>query len=205
MSVASKFSVIPVLVIEDSTFAKDLGSCLVESGLSIVEVTLRTPQSWEAVSEMKKVAGLTVGLGSVSKESDLLRGKDLGIDFAVSAGIRRDLVEKSQNLGIEYFPGVATPSEILMGLECQLETLKWFPAETLGGISALRAISAPFPQLKFVPTGGINGENAKHYLREKNIVAVGGSWMFPKEALASKDLESISKQASAAASLSKEE
>jgi 2-dehydro-3-deoxyphosphogluconate aldolase/(4S)-4-hydroxy-2-oxoglutarate aldolase len=205
MSITNRFSVVPVLVIEDSTWAKDLGSCLVESGLSIVEVTLRTPQSWEAISEMKKVSGLTVGMGSVSKVSDLERGKDLAIHFAVSAGIRRDLVERSQSLGIEYFPGVATPSEILSALDCQLQTLKWFPAETLGGIKALKAISAPFPHLKFVPTGGINGDNAQDYLRESNVVAVGGSWMFSKEALASKDLKAIGDKARAAATLSKEQ
>lgn len=203
MSITINFSVVPVLVIEDSTWARDLGSCLVESGLPIVEVTLRTPQSWEALAEMKKVQGLTVGLGSVSKVSDLERGRDFGVDFAVSAGIRRDLVEKSQSLGIEYFPGVATPSEILTALDCQLQILKWFPAETLGGIAALKAISAPFPQLRFVPTGGINGENAQDYLRESNVVAVGGSWMFSKEALASKNLQLISRNARAAATLSK--
>jgi 2-dehydro-3-deoxygluconokinase len=82
--------------------------------------------------------------------------------------------------------------------------LKWFPAETLGGIKALRAISAPFPQLKFVPTGGINGENAGEYLRESNVVAVGGSWMFSKEALASKNLQAIGDKARAAATLLKD-
>ena len=203
MTITTKFSVVPVLVIEDATWAKDLGSCLVESGLPIVEVTLRTPQSWDALAEMKKVSGLTVGLGSVSKVSDLERGKDFGIDFAVSAGIRRDLVEKSQSLGIEYFPGVATPSEVLTALDCDLKILKWFPAETLGGIKALKAISAPFPQLMFVPTGGINSENAQEYLKESNVVAVGGSWMFSKEALASKNLDLIGEKARAASTLSK--
>jgi 2-dehydro-3-deoxyphosphogluconate aldolase / (4S)-4-hydroxy-2-oxoglutarate aldolase len=98
---------------------------------------------------------------------------------------------------------VATPSEILTALDCKLQILKWFPAETLGGIAALKAISAPFPQLRFVPTGGINGENAQDYLRESNVVAVGGSWMFSKEALASKNLQLISEKARAAATLSK--
>lgn len=147
MSITSNFSVVPVLVIEDSTWARDLGSCLVESGLPIVEVTLRTPQSWEALTEMKKVQGLTVGLGSVSKVSDLERGRDFGVDFAVSAGIRRDLVEKSQSLGIEYFPGVATPSEILTALDCQLQILKWFPAETLGELQRSRQFRLHFHNL----------------------------------------------------------
>ena len=204
MNISSNFSVIPVLVIDDASWAKELGACLVESRLPIVEVTLRTPQSWDALAEMKKVNGLTVGVGSVSKAVDLERGKDLGVDFAVSAGLRSDLVESAQSLGIEYFPGVATPSEILAAIMYNLDTLKWFPAETLGGVKALKAISAPFPRLKVVPTGGINRANAEEYLREKNVAAVGGSWMFPKEALASKDLLTIAEIARAASTLTKE-
>lgn len=203
MNITDKFSVIPVLVIEDSSWAKDLGHCLVESGLAIVEVTLRTPQSWEALTRMTEVPGLTLGMGSVSKVSDLERGTDLGIGFAVSAGFRRDLVEKADSLGVTYFPGVATPSEILSAMDCGLQTLKWFPAETLGGIKALKAISAPFPQLTFVPTGGINVDNARDYLKEGMVAAVGGSWMFPKEALISKDTRTIGEYARAASTLSK--
>jgi 2-dehydro-3-deoxyphosphogluconate aldolase/(4S)-4-hydroxy-2-oxoglutarate aldolase len=201
MTSISHFRVIPVLVIEDASWASDLGTCLVQSGLPVVEVTLRTPQSWSAAEAMRKIRGLTVGIGSVTKVSDLARGKDLGVDFAVSAGIRRDLVEGAAKIGMNYFPGVATPSEILLATELELSTVKWFPAETLGGINALKAMSAPFPAMTFIPTGGINGDNAPSYLKEKSVKAVGGSWMFPREAMSAKNLDVIASEARSASQI----
>jgi len=195
MEILGKNRVIPVLVIEDASWASELGKCLLDSGVSIVEVTLRTDASWQAIETMKKISGLTVGMGSVSKETDLDRGKDLGVEFAVSAGLRNDLVLKARALGIPYLPGVATPSEVLSGIGLSLEILKWFPAETLGGISALKAISAPFPKARFIPTGGITQENAGQYLQEKSVLAVGGSWMFPKSAMSEKNLPEIARLA----------
>ena len=200
----AEFPVVPVLVIEDASWAKDLGECLVASGLPIVEVTLRTPQSWEALAAMRSVRGMTVGVGSVTKVSDLAHSKELGVDFAVSAGFRSDLVAAANENSIPYLPGVATPSEILAAMASGLSAAKWFPAETLGGVSALRAISAPFPAMKFTPTRGINAENAPTYLAEKNVQSVGGSWMFPKDAMAKRDLESISKYARIAGAITKE-
>jgi len=201
MEILGKNRVIPVLVIEDASWASELGKCLLDSGVSIVEVTLRTDASWQAIETMKKISGLTVGMGSVSKETDLDRGKDLGVEFAVSAGLRNDLVLKARALGIPYIPGVATPSEVLSGIGLSLEILKWFPAETLGGISALKAISAPFPKARFIPTGGITQENAGQYLQEKSVLAVGGSWMFPKSAMSEKNLPEIARLAAQAARL----
>lgn len=201
MDILGKNRVIPVLVIEDASWAGELGKCLLDSGISIIEVTLRTDASWQAIETMKAVSGLTVGIGSVSKESDLDRGKDLGVEFAVSAGLRSDLVSKARALGIPYLPGVATPSEILSGIGQSLDVLKWFPAETLGGINALKAISAPFPRTRFIPTGGITQENAAQYLQEKSVLAVGGSWMFPKSAMSEKNLPEIARVAALAAEL----
>lgn len=201
MEILGKNRVIPVLVIEDASWASELGKCLLDSGVSIVEVTLRTDASWQAIETMKKISGLTVGMGSVSKEIDLDRGKDLGVEFAVSAGLRSDLVLKARALGIPYLPGVATPSEVLSGIGLSLEILKWFPAETLGGISALKAISAPFPKARFIPTGGITQESAGQYLQEKSVLAVGGSWMFPKSAMSEKNLPEIARLAAQAARL----
>jgi len=201
MEILGKNRVIPVLVIEDASWASELGKCLLDSGVSIVEVTLRTDASWQAIETMKKISGLTVGMGSVSKETDLDRGKDLGVEFAVSAGLRSDLVLKARALGIPYLPGVATPSEVLSGIGLSLEILKWFPAETLGGISALKAISAPFPKARFIPTGGITQENAGQYLQEKSVLAVGGSWMFPKSAMSEKNLPELARLAAQAARL----
>lgn len=188
-------------MIEDASWASELGKCLLDSGVSIVEVTLRTDASWQAIETMKEISGLTVGMGSVSKEIDLDRGKDLGVEFAVSAGLRSDLVLKARALSIPYLPGVATPSEVLSGIGLSLEILKWFPAETLGGISALKAISAPFPKARFIPTGGITQENAGQYLQEKSVLAIGGSWMFPKSAMSEKNLPEIARLAAQAARL----
>jgi len=204
MTLLAKFPVVPVLVIEDASWAADLGHCLVESGLEIVEVTLRTKQSWLALSEMRKISGLTIGMGSVARVEDLARGKEIGVDFAVSAGLSEGLVSRAKMEGIPYVPGVATPSELLQAVQLGLEIVKWFPAETLGGIPALRAISAPFPGLRFVPTGGINAANARNYLGEKNVVSVGGSWMFAKEVMAQKDLTTLSQNLREAAAIVKE-
>lgn len=184
--------VIPVLVIEDASWSVNLANALVESNLAIVEVTLRTKASWDALENMRQVAGLTLGVGSVSSSADLIRAKEIGVDFAVSAGIRSDLVEKAFELGIPYVPGVSTPSEILLGVGLGLTTLKWFPAETLGGITSLKALAAPFPQMRFIPTGGINQDNGKHYLAENFVRSIGGSWMFPKSALTDRNLKVIS-------------
>ena len=204
MDTFSDFSIIPVLVIEDSSWAADLGHCLVESGLPVVEVTLRTPQSWSAIEAMKEVSGLTLGMGSVTKKQELDRGRELGLEFAVSAGFSAKLVEHAKNVGMEYLPGVATPSEMLKAVEHDLSLVKWFPAETLGGVPSLRASSAPFPALRFVPTGGISALNINSYLNEKNVKAVGGSWMFSKEAMANKDVQAISAKVKEALTLIKE-
>ena len=196
-----KSRVIPVLVIEDASWSLDLASTLVEAGLPIVEVTLRTKASWDALTMMREVPGLVLAVGSVSSIEELTRANDLQVDFAVSAGIRSDLIEKAFELELAYIPGVSTPSEVLLGIKHGLTTLKWFPAETLGGVPALKAISAPFPSLRFIPTGGINSDNGRNYLEEKSVKAIGGSWMFPKQALLDKDLSTISRLAQQASLL----
>lgn len=201
MKIEINHKVIPVLVIDDASWAKELGQVMIDSGLPIIEVTLRTQASWSAAENMREVVGLHLGIGSVTTPEDLDRGRDMGVDFAVSAGLRHDLVEHAIKLGIPYIPGVATASEILHALEMGLSTLKYFPAESLGGISALKAISAPFPKMKFIPTGGINLANAQKYLAEGNVVAVGGSWMFSKDDMQQKNLKSIALAAQNAAEI----
>jgi 2-dehydro-3-deoxyphosphogluconate aldolase/(4S)-4-hydroxy-2-oxoglutarate aldolase len=193
--------IIPVLVIDDPSNAKSVGEALVANALPIVEITLRTPTSWQSVIELQKVQGLTVGIGSVRSKDDLQRAADSGVSFAVSPGIQAHLVEHAQKLQISYLPGVATPSEIMLGVSLGLEVLKFFPAETLGGVAAIKAMSAPFPALKFIPTGGITTKNATNYLAEKNIPAVGGSWMVSREKIAARDFDSIANDISASVQL----
>jgi 2-dehydro-3-deoxyphosphogluconate aldolase/(4S)-4-hydroxy-2-oxoglutarate aldolase len=183
--------VIPVLVLDNPTKAKEIGSALVECGLPIIEVTLRTDSAWQAIENFKKIEGLSVGVGSVTSLEQLTRASELDLDFAVSPGFEISLVEHSLNLGLTYLPGVSNPSDMMRGLGMGLTNLKFFPAETLGGVKAIQAMSAPFPSLSFIPTGGITEELAPIYLSEPNIPAVGGSWMVSKKRIGSDDFEGL--------------
>jgi 2-dehydro-3-deoxyphosphogluconate aldolase/(4S)-4-hydroxy-2-oxoglutarate aldolase len=183
--------VIPVLVLNEPKKAKEIGNALVESGLPLVEVTLRTESAWESIEIFKSIAGLSVGVGSVTRLEQLTQASKLDLDFAVSPGMDLALVDTALSLGMPYLPGVATPSEMMQGLQRGLTYLKFFPAQTLGGIKAIQAMSAPFPSLKFVPTGGISEENAGEYLAEANVPAVGGSWMVSKKRISEGDFEGL--------------
>jgi 2-dehydro-3-deoxyphosphogluconate aldolase/(4S)-4-hydroxy-2-oxoglutarate aldolase len=187
-----KFKVLPVLVIQNAQIAPELASCLIDSGLPIVEVTLRTEDSWKAIEKLASYGDLTLGIGSVTQEIELRRGRDLGVKFAVSAGFAPDLVATARELDLDYLPGVATASEILGASRAGLQNLKWFPAAALGGIPALRSVSAPFPNMNFIPTGGIDLAAAIDYLKEPNVKQVGGSWMLKQDWLAARDFTSIS-------------
>lgn len=191
--------ILPVLVAEDASWMKDLGKVLVDNALPLVEVTLRTEASWKAIETLTQVDGLTVGVGSVTREEELDLAKKLNLKFAVSAGLSQSLVSQAKSLGIPYLPGVATATEILTALRLGVSEMKWFPAMSLGGVSGLRAISAPFPAIRFLPTGGISLPDAQNFLKEKNVIAVGGSWIFSKADMANRDLASIAKAIQACA------
>jgi len=183
--------ILPVLVIRDASISSELAATLIDSGLPLVEVTLRTDESWSAVEKLAKSQNLTVGIGSVSQEKELKRAIDLGVKFAVSPGFSPELFTTAKQLSIEYIPGVATPSEMLNASRMGAENLKWFPAKALGGIPTLRAASAPFPNLNFIPTGGLDLEGAVEFLKEPNVKQVGGSWMLREEWLAKRDFAAI--------------
>jgi 2-dehydro-3-deoxyphosphogluconate aldolase/(4S)-4-hydroxy-2-oxoglutarate aldolase len=185
------YRILPVLVIRDASISSDLAEALIDSGLPLVEVTLRTDESWSAVEKLTKSQKLIVGIGSVSQESELKRAQDLGLKFAVSPGFSPELFSTAKQLEIEYLPGVATPSEILNASRMGARNLKWFPAKALGGVSSLRAASAPFPNLNFIPTGGLDLAGATEFLKEPNVKQVGGSWMLKEEWLANRDFAAI--------------
>ncbi len=174
------YRVVPVLVLHDQSRAKAIGKLLVKHKLPIVELTLRTQSAFESLSELVKIEGLCVGVGSVQTTDQLILARSLGASFAVSAGISERLVSKALELDFDYLPGVSTPSEILGGINQGQRVLKWFPATALGGVKTLEAVSAPFPNMKFVPTGGITKENRHDYLALDTVLGVGGSWMFSK-------------------------
>ena len=196
--ILSLTKIVPVIVIDDSRHAIRLGETLVEAGLPVAEVTLRTPDSWQAIENMLKVDGLEVGVGSVKRKADIVRAKGLGASFAVSPGFTDEVGKAAQDLGLTLFPGVSTPSEIMSASAAGFTVLKWFPAESLGGINTLKAISAPFPNLKFIPTGGINAKNAMDYLAVDCVAAIGGSWMVSRDNLKLEKFEEIKNETIAA-------
>ncbi len=172
--------VIPVLVIDQPSNAKALGETLLAAGLPVIELTLRTESSWDSYKELRKVEGLSLGVGSINSVENMKKTVDLGADFAVSPGLLPEVAEVAINAELPYYPGVATPSEIARGLSLGLKVLKFFPAEALGGMKTLNSMSAPFKDLRFIPTGGIDLRLLPEYLQSKKIAAVGGSWMVPQ-------------------------
>jgi 2-dehydro-3-deoxyphosphogluconate aldolase/(4S)-4-hydroxy-2-oxoglutarate aldolase len=174
------YGVIPVLVIDNPSTAKGVGQALLDAGLPVVEITLRTESSWESYNELRKIDGLKLGVGSISSVENMKKTIDLGSDFAVSPGLLPEIAEVALSAGMPYHPGVATPSEIIKGLSLGLKVLKFFPAEALGGMKTLNSMSAPFKDIRFIPTGGIDLKLLPDYLQSKKVVAVGGSWMVPQ-------------------------
>ena len=199
--ILSLTKIVPVIVIDDSRHAIRLGETLVEAGLPVAEVTLRTPDSWQAIENMLSVDGLEVGVGSIKTKADIVRAKDLGVSFAVSPGFTDEVGQAAQDLGLTLFPGVSTPSEIMSASAAGFSVLKWFPAESLGGTNTLKAISAPFPNLKFIPTGGINSKNANDYLAIDCVAAIGGSWMVSRDNLKLEKFDEIKNETIAALEL----
>ena len=174
------YGVIPVLVIDQPSNARALGEILLAAGLPVIELTLRTESSWDSYKELRKVEGLYLGVGSINSVENMKKTIDLGADFAVSPGLLPEVAEVAINADMSYYPGVATPSEIARGLSLGLKVLKFFPAEALGGMKTLNSMSAPFKDLRFIPTGGIDLRLLPEYLQSKKVAAVGGSWMVPQ-------------------------
>ena len=183
--------IVPVVAISDASKAQDLANALVAAGLPIAEITLRTPASLEALKIAANNKDLHVGVGSLRNGEDLKKAIDAGATFAVSAGFSPSVAAEAIKQGIPYFPGVSTPTEMLQAINEGITTLKFFPAETLGGVNALKAMSAPFPGISFMPTGGITAANAQQYLELASVVAVGGSWMVAQKLIDAGDFDEI--------------
>ena len=190
-----KNRILPVITLDKLSSASPLVDALEAAGMDVLEITLRTDVAIHAIEMLAHRPNLLIGAGSVTTVQQMAQIHSLGAKFAVSPGIQQHLVEAARELGLIYIPGVSTPSEIMLGMNSGLDTLKFFPSETLGGISALKAISAPFPGMSFIPTGGINAENSGNYLKLKNVKAVGGSWMVSPKLLADENYLEISRLA----------
>lgn len=197
--------VVPVLTVEDPASAVPLARALVAGGLRVLEVTLRTAKALEAARAiMAEVEGAAVGIGTVLTPEAMRAAQRAGARFAVSPGSTPDLLAVAGAEGLPYLPGAATASEVMALVECGYSTLKFFPAESAGGVAALRALASPFGQVRFCPTGGIDAGKAPGYLALANVLAVGGSWVAPADRVAARDWARITVLAREAATLRRE-
>jgi len=184
--------VVPVVTINEASHAIPLAQALVEGGLDVIEVTLRTACALEAIREIRQSAlDITVGAGTILREGDVDAAQKAGADFLVTPAVSPQLVPALLDFDGLVLPGVSTPSEILSRIEEGFEVLKFFPAEQSGGVGFLKAISGPIPSATFMPTGGITPDTARHYLDLPNVVAIGGSWIAPQAVMASGDWQKI--------------
>lgn len=176
-SLIAEYRLLPVIALDDAAHALPLGEALISGGLPVAEVTFRTDAAAESIRVMSEIEGLLVGAGTVVKPDQVDAARDAGASFLVSPGTSPAVVERASELGLPIFPGVATPSDIQLALSLGVDTLKFFPAEAMGGLKTLKALAAPFPQVSFVPTGGIGPSNVSSYLAMPFVHACGGSWM----------------------------
>ena len=191
-------SVIPVLVLDGEGDWAGLAETLVTAGLPVLEVTLRTPAALDAIRAMSAVEGAIVGAGTVLNEAQMDAALAAGSKFIVSPGLTEPLANAAIASGIPYLPGIATAGDIMRGLDLGLDRFKFFPAESSGGIPALKALSAPFGEIRFCPTGGIRADTAADWLTLPSVLCVGGSWLVQA---GETDFDAVGTRARAAAAL----
>ncbi len=195
LDLIGRLGVVPVVVIDDPDAAAGLGDALLQAGLPCAEVTLRTPGAIAAIEVLAADPALTVGAGTVVGSAQVDQAVKAGARFIVTPGIDPEVVSRCRELGVPVIPGIATATEAMAALRQGVNTVKLFPAQALGGLEMLTALGAPFPSLRFVPTGGIQPAQLHHYVRHPSVLAVGGSWITPRELLAQRRFAEISRLA----------
>jgi 2-dehydro-3-deoxyphosphogluconate aldolase/(4S)-4-hydroxy-2-oxoglutarate aldolase len=183
LSRLSAHRLVPVVVIDDARTADSLGDALVAGGLPVAEVTFRTAAGLESLRRLAARGDLLVGAGTVVTPTQVDQAVAAGAEFIVSPGLSRAVVERCQEHGVLPLPGAVTATEVQAALELGLTTVKFFPAESSGGVGAVRALAGPFTEVGFMPTGGIGPDNLVDYLNVPAVRAVGGSWMVPRDQL----------------------
>jgi len=189
--------VVPVIVIDRLEQAVPLAQALVDGGLPVLEVTLRSDVAMRAIEEIAQaVTGAIVGVGTVTRPEQFAQSREAGAQFAVSPGLTADLLDASRSVDMPFLPGVFTPSEVMRAHEQGFNALKLFPAQQAGGIGMLKAMNGPLPDVKFCPTGGIGADNFIDFLELPNVACVGGSWVCPANLVQARDWTKISQLAS---------
>ena len=195
-NILSETNIIPIMIEENIDNALSTVDALLNGGITVVEVTLRTPQAFK-ISEtiLKKFPEIKVGVGTILNKAQLVETYAIGANFGISPGLNEDLMDLIVNkyIDLPYMPGVSTPSEIMYCVRNGFLRLKCFPISSVGGIDFLKQMNSVFSDVKFCPTGGINLNNAFEYLSIPNVISVGGSFIIPKDAIENKDWKLITK------------
>lgn len=177
--VLSKHTVIPVVNFEHIDDVEKTIEKLIQQNINCIEITLRTDLAFDCIELAKKLSlpNFDIGIGTVIHEDQIKKAKDLEVSFMVSPGINQHLASYFEESNIAFIPGIATPSEIILGKQMNWDTFKFFPAHLFGGIKSLKTYGQVFPDIKFCPTGGISEETHQEYLNLDNVICVGGSWI----------------------------
>lgn len=195
--ILARAPIIPVIVIERLEDAVQLAQALVDGGLPVLEVTLRSEVAIQAVREIaESVSEACVGVGTVTRAEQFLEAANAGARFAVSPGLTDALADTAREIEMPFLPGAFTPSDVMRARELGFRTLKLFPAQQAGGIAMLKALQGPLPDVRFCPTGGIGAEDFVDFVALSNVACVGGSWVCPKDAVEQKDWRRITQLAS---------
>ncbi len=184
--------IVPVVVVENIKDAVPLAQSLIEGGIPIIEVTLRSSCALEAIELIaKNVPKMRVGAGTILNLTQLEQAQNRGAEFLISPGLTIKLLEYAKKKDMPLIPGVSSSSEVMQALELGYSALKFFPAEYCGGVKLLNAFNGPFKGVKFCPTGGISADNMRSYLNLENVLCVGGSWLTPKNLIQNKEWDKI--------------
>jgi 2-dehydro-3-deoxyphosphogluconate aldolase/(4S)-4-hydroxy-2-oxoglutarate aldolase len=175
--------VLPVVVLDDAAVSDNLAAVLVAAGLPAVEVTLRTPAALDAIARAADVPGALVGAGTVLTPRQVDDAVAAGARFVVSPGLDETVVRRARRREVAVVPGIATASDLMLAVRLRVRTVKFFPAEPLGGLATLSALAQPFPDMRFVPTGGVRADTIAAYLAHPSVLAVGGTWLATRETL----------------------
>jgi 2-dehydro-3-deoxyphosphogluconate aldolase/(4S)-4-hydroxy-2-oxoglutarate aldolase len=200
----ARLRLIPVIVLEKAEDAWPLAQALKAGGLPCAEVTFRTAAAEASIREIARDQDILLGAGTILHPDQVDRALAAGATYIVTPGFNPKVVQRCKERLVTVFPGVATPTEIQMALDAGVDVVKFFPAESLGGIKTLKAIGAPYSMVRFIPTGGIGPEKLSEYLAYKAVLAVGGSWMVTSELVKASRFDEITRLAAEAVALAKQ-
>ena len=204
VGLACAAGVIPVIPVLELDRVNRLGDALKVAGLPIAEVTLRSATAIQTLQRFAADPELLVGAGTVVRPDQVELAADAGARFIVTPGISERVIQRCHQLGLPVIPGISTPTEIISALDLGCQVLKFFPAQASGGVAMIAALEGPFPDLRFIPTGGVTAENASDYLSRRSVVAVGGSWMVSPALAGAGDFETVVTLAAHAVALAAE-